>query len=125
MLKILDNLEYARNFLKVQDKLNNSRRSRKISSFDKRFRLSSTFSIFLQLSQFFLNFLSFSSTFSVFLQLSQFFLNFLSFSSFFSVFPEHSQFFLNFLSFSSNFSGKRQIQRQRQIHLENSIKELS
>merc|ERR1711888_298413 len=64
----------------------------------------STFSVFPQLSRFFLNFLSFSSTSSVFPQLPQFFLNFLSFSPTFSVFPQFPQFFLNFLSFSSTFS---------------------
>ena len=44
------------------------------------------------------HFLSFSSTFSLFLQLSHFFLNFPSFSSTFSVFPQLFQFFLNIFS---------------------------
>ena len=66
--------------------------------------LSLTFSVFLQLSQFFFHFLSLSPTFSVFPQLSPFFLNFLSFSSTFSVFPQLSQIFLNFFSFSFTFS---------------------
>ena len=64
-------------------------------------------SVFLQLSQLFLNFLSFSSTFSVVHQHSQYFLNTLSFSSTFLVFPQFprfffsqfSHFFLNFLFF--------------------------
>ena len=52
----------------------------------------------------FFNFLSFSIIFSVFPQLSQFFVIFLSFSTNFSVFPQISQFFNNFLSFSTTFS---------------------
>ena len=72
---------------------------------------------FPQISQFFLNFLSFSSTFSVFfnfftfsstfsvfIQLSQFVLNFLNLSSTFSVCPQLSQFLFNFFSFSSTSS---------------------